>query len=260
MQDETTPAGDASQASTSAVDPVDISIVIPIYNEEGILSASVADLTEKLREDDRWHYTYELILSENGSTDSTVEVAKTLQKRHPELRLLHSSEPNYGLAMRRGILAARGRVVICDEIDLCDTDFYVRAMQKLDDEGYDMVVGSKALDRSFDKRPAFRKLATFVLNFLFRVFLGFRGTDTHGLKAFKKDRLLAVVDRCLVDKDLFASEFVIRAERMRYRMTEIPVEVIEKRPPSINLIRRVPNVLKNLGRLVWVIRIKDTRR
>ena len=154
-------------------------------------------------------------------------------------------------------MAARGEFVICDEIDLCDTDFYQHAMAKLDGEGYDMVVGSKALASSHDKRPAFRKLATFVLNFLFRVFLDFRGTDTHGLKAFKRARLLEVVNRCLVDKDLFASEFVIRAERMKFRMVEIPVEVIEKRPPSINLVRRVPNVLKNLARLVWVIRIVD---
>jgi len=240
-----------------AVDAVDVSIVIPIYNEEGILSASVADLTEKLAHEERFNYTYELILSENGSTDSTVAKAKELQEHHPELRLLHSDEPNYGLAMRRGILAARGRIVICDEIDLCDTDFYVRALAKIEDEGYDMVVGSKALDKSYDKRPKFRKFATGVLNFLFRVFLDFQGTDTHGLKAFKRDRLLEVVNRCLVDKDLFASEFVIRAERMKFRLIEIPVEVIEKRPPSINLVRRVPNVLKNLGRLVWVIRVID---
>ena len=236
---------------------VDLSIVIPIYNEEGILSASVADLTEKLGAIEGFDYAYELILSENGSTDSTVEVARELKERHPELRLLHSSEPNYGLAMRRGILAARGRIVICDEIDLCDTDFYVRALEKIEKEGYDLVVGSKTLDRSRDKRPPFRKFATFVLNSLFRVLLDFHGTDTHGLKAFKKDRLLEVVNRCLVDKDLFASEFVIRAERMRFRMIEIPVQVIEKRPPSINLVRRVPNVLKNIGRLVWVIRVVD---
>jgi glycosyltransferase involved in cell wall biosynthesis len=233
-----------------------VSIVIPIYNEEGILSASVADLTEKLANDPRWTDSYEIILSENGSSDDTVAIAHQLMERHPELRLLHSSEPNYGLAMRRGILQAAGDIVICDEIDLCDTDFYVRALEKIRDEGYDLVVGSKALDSSRDRRPAFRKLATFVLNFLLRVFVGFHGTDTHGLKAFRRDRLLAAVDKCVVDKDLFASEFVIRAQRMRFRMTEIPVTVVEKRPPSINLVRRVPNVLKNLGRLVWVIRIR----
>ncbi len=236
---------------------VQVSIVIPVYNEEGILSASIADLNEKLASDPRWSSTYEIILSENGSKDRTVAIAQELQTRHPELRLLHSDEPNYGLAMRRGILAARGEIVICDEIDLCDTDFYVRALQKLQEEGYDFVVGSKALASSHDRRPAFRRLATFVLNFLFRVFLGFKGTDTHGLKAFRRTRLLEVVDRCKVDRDLFTSEFVIRAERMKFRIVEIPIDIAEKRPPSINLIKRVPNVLKNLGKLVWVIRIKD---
>lgn len=238
-------------------DAIDVSVVIPIYNEEGILSASVADLTSKIENLPNWDYEWELILSENGSTDSTVELARSLKEQYPQLRLLHSEEPNYGLAMRRGILAARGKYVICDEIDLCDTDFYVRALSKLADEGFDMVVGSKALDSSYDKRPKFRKLATYVLNSMLRIFLDFHGTDTHGLKAFNRERLLAVVNRCLVDKDLFASEFVIRAERMDYRVVEIPVEVIEKRPPSINLVRRVPNVLKNMARLVWIIRVVD---
>ncbi len=236
--------------------PPTVSIVIPIYNEEGILSASVADLTEKLASEPRWDDTYEIILSENGSSDRTVEVARGLMERHPELRILHSSEPNYGLAMRRGIEDARGEIVICDEIDLCDTDFYVRALEEIRERGFDLVIGSKALDSSRDKRPGYRKLATFTLNFLLRVFVGFRGTDTHGLKAFKRDRLLEVVGRCVVDKDLFASEFVIRAQRMKFRVTEIPVTIAEKRPPSINLFRRVPNVLKNLGRLTWVIRIR----
>ncbi|MFB6264616.1 MAG: glycosyltransferase family 2 protein [Bradymonadaceae bacterium] len=249
MADESSPAGEETP---------DVSIVIPIYNEEGILSASVADLTEKLADDPRWDYSYELILTENGSTDSTIEVARELMRRHPELRLLHTPEPNYGLALRRGIQEAQGTYVVCDEIDLCDTDFYVEAMQKLEVEDYDLVVGSKALRNSSDRRPLYRRVATRVLNFLFRVFLDFHGTDTHGLKAFDRERLLDVVNSCVVNKDLFASEFVIRAERMNFRMTEIPLKVVEKRQPSIGLFRRVPNVLKNLARLIWIIRLSDT--
>jgi glycosyltransferase involved in cell wall biosynthesis len=248
------------EETSTDIDTVDdptISIVIPIYNEEGILSASVADLTEKLDDDPRWDFSYELILTENGSTDDTIPMARRLQRRHPELRLLHTDEPNYGLALRRGIKEARGEFVICDEIDLCDTEFYVDAMAKLRDEEFDLVVGSKALRSSSDRRPMYRRLATRVLNFLFRVFLDFRGTDTHGLKAFRRERLLEVVDACVVNQDLFASEFVIRAERMNFKMTEIPLTVVEKRKPSISLFSRVPNVLKNLARLVWVIRLRD---
>jgi hypothetical protein len=91
---------------------------------------------------------------------------------------------------------------------------------------------------------------------LLRSLLGFRGTDTHGLKAFRRDRLLPIVTACLVDKDVFSSELVIRAYRAGVRVVEIPIRVIEKRPPSINLFKRVPNVMKSLARLTWSIRVK----
>ncbi len=245
--------GETPSSPTAKPTAPQISIVIPIYNEEGILPSAIAGLKEDLRD---FPWNYEIILSENGSKDSTVEVAQKLQARHPELKLIHSPEPNYGQALRRGIVEARGGIVICDEIDLCDVDFYRRAVRELE-EGYDFVVGSKVLDRSLDKRPRFRRLATHVINFLLRVFVGFQGTDTHGLKAFKRERVLQVVHRCVVDRDLFASELVIRAGRTSLRVTEIPVQVIEKRKPSIGLMRRVPNVLKGIGTLFWVIRVRN---
>jgi hypothetical protein len=91
---------------------------------------------------------------------------------------------------------------------------------------------------------------------MLRVALGFKGTDTHGLKAFKRLPASEVARQCLVDKDLFASELVIRAERAGLRMQEIPVRVLEKRPPSIHLFRRVPTVLRHMAKLFVAIRIK----
>jgi hypothetical protein len=70
---------------------------------------------------------------------------------------------------------------------------------------------------------------------------------------------VGVAGRCVVDKDLFASEFVIRAEREGIRIREIPVTTQEKRPTSIHLFRRVPNVLLNLGKLIVAIRFKGAR-
>lgn len=230
-----------------------VSIVIPVYNEEGILQSAVVDLIDSLRS---VPWSYELLLAENGSKDGTVGIAARLAERFPEVRYFSLGEPNYGKALKKGILEARGTFVICDEIDLCDTDFYARALQLLEQDVAELVVGSKLLAEASDERPLLRHVGSVVINGLLRVSLGFKGTDTHGLKAFRRQALIDVARQCLVDKDLFASEFVIRAERAGVRIREIPVRVLEKRPPSVHLIRRVPNVLKNLGRLVVAIRLQ----
>ena len=247
-----------AQTTESTAVPPDFSIVIPVYNEEGILSASVADLISKLGDSEKLSDdTCEIILSANGCVDRTVDIARRLGEKYPGIVLLQSDEPNYGAAMKNGIRAARGKYVICDEIDLCDVDFYERALYRLREEGYDLVVGSKRLERSFDKRPPFRRFASTAINWLLWLSTGFEGTDTHGLKAFNRERLLGMVDECVVDKDMFASEFVIRVHRSGFRATEIPLEVIEKRPPSIRLTKRVPAVIRQLGTLAWVIRVKN---
>ena len=230
-----------------------VSVVIPVYNEEAILRSSIVDLVDRM---DTLGFSYELLLAENGSTDGTRAACLELTTRFPRVRFRETGEPNYGKALRDGILNARGALVICDEIDLCDTDFYVRALALLEDPSVDFVVGSKAMEGAKDERPLYRRTGTRVINGLLRVSLGFRGTDTHGLKAFRRDRLIPVVEACLIDRDLFASELVIRAERSGLGVREIPVRVLEKRPPSVDLAKRVPNVLKNLAKLFVAIRIK----
>lgn len=229
-----------------------ISIVIPVYNEEGILHAAVVDLRERLAPTG---WSYEIILAENGSKDRTVAIAEELASKYAEVRTFSLGEPNYGKALKRGILEAKGEFVICEEIDLCDVDFHKRAIALLEANEADMIIGSKLIEGAEDDRPWARHAASHIYNGLLRIALGFRGTDTHGLKAFRREKLLGVVQSCLVDRDVFASEFVIRAYREGLRVREIPVRVVEKRPPSINLVKRVPNVLKNVLKLTWAIRL-----
>ena len=232
-----------------------LSIVIPVYNEESIVASAAAELSQGL---DARGWDYEILFAENGSRDATREILEGLCAANPRLRWFHSERPNYGVALKAGIQRARGTYVFCDEIDLCDLSFYDTALPLLEQGRADMVVGSKAAKGASDERPLVRRAATRVHNGLLRVVLGFQGTDTHGLKAFRREALLPVVDRCVVDMDVFASEFVIRAWRDGLRVMEIPIKLHEKRQPSIHLFRRVPNVLKNVGKLVYVIRIRGT--
>ena len=229
----------------------DLSIVIPVYNEAKIVRVACEDLCARLDDLGR---DYELVLAENGSRDETVEILEALSRERRRIRYLHEPEPNYGRALKRGILEARGRSVVCDEIDLCDVSFYQRALPLLED-GADLVVGSKAMKGAADARPLKRRAATRIVTLLLRAATGFRGTDTHGVKAFVRDRIAPIARLCRVERDLFASELVIRAQRMGRDVREIPIALREKRPPSIQLFRRVPRVLKGVVQLGWAIRL-----
>lgn len=229
----------------------EISVVIPVYNEEAILENALRRFVMDLRQLDR---SFEMIVSANGCRDQTVPIALELMREFSEIVVLDDADANYGKALKRGILAARGRVVLCDEIDLCDIGFHRRALRRLDHDECDLVVGSKAMQGSRDRRPLMRRAATKVMNSMLWATLGFQGTDTHGLKAFLTAPLLPVVRACVIDKDLFASELVIRAGRSGLRLQEIPIELEEQRSPPIGLVKRVPRVMKDLSKLVVAIR------
>jgi len=228
----------------------EVSIVIPVHNEEPILRAAVLELRERLMDAP---FSWELLLAENGSRDGTVRVAGELAARYAEVHFFSVPGANYGAALRAGIERSRARWILCEEIDLCDVDFQLRAIELLRGGDVAMVIGSKLLGASHDERPWLRHAASQLYTQLLRVAFGFRGTDTHGLKAFDRGRLRPIVDQCVVDRDVFASELVIRAYRAGLPITEIPVRVMEKRPPTINLIRRVPGVLSRLARLARAI-------
>jgi glycosyltransferase involved in cell wall biosynthesis len=222
-----------------------LSVVIPVFDEAEILRRAVQELDRSLA---ARGFGYEIVLAENGSRDATFELAGELVRELPAVRRVSLGEPNYGRALREGILAARGDYLFCDEIDLCDADFHGRALELLG-AGADLVIGSKLLPGSEDRRPWSRHAASLAYSKLLALVLGFPGTDTHGLKAFRRERLLPIVRACRVEGDVFASELVIRAYRAGLDVREIPVSIAEKRPPSIDLARRVPGVLANLVKL-----------
>ncbi|MBN2722579.1 MAG: glycosyltransferase [Deltaproteobacteria bacterium] len=227
------------------------SAVIPVYNEEKILRDSIVELKSHLQL--LFGSKFEIIISENGSTDSTLEIARSLENEFPEVVVISSDIPDYGAALKSGIINSRGDIVICDEIDLGILGFYAESVGCLEETDTVLVVGSKNLPQSGDGRPIIRKIATKSINLMLRAALGFRGTDTHGLKAFRKKPMMDIIESCVITKDLFASELVIRAQRNSIKIKEIPIALNEKRPPAINLFRRVPGVIRGMVTLLKVL-------
>ena len=231
-----------------------LTVVIPIHDEEGIVERSVSELLSELRQRP---WPFEIILAENGSHDSTRDIAKRLSIEHESVRVVTHPEADYGTALRLGISAAAGTFVVCDEIDLCNLDFYDRALRLLETDAAEVVVGSKVCAGARDHRPWLRRAGTRAISFLLRTVTGYPGTDTHGLKALRRARLLPIVARCVTTNDLFASELLVRADRAGLRVVEIPIDVREKRPPTKGLLRRVPRALLQLAQLGRALRTEQ---
>ena len=227
----------------------EVSIIVPIYNEEKLLESSVSELTEALEKE---KIDYELILSENGSTDQTREIASALAEDNKRIKVITTDEPNYGRALKKGILAAGGERIVCFELDYWDIRFLKEALSLL--STYDVIVGSKRAPGARDERPFIRRAITAGFNLFLRILLGFKGSDTHGIKAFNKSKILPIVSLCQTEKDIFASELIIRAERAGLPKKEIPTVVVEKRGSRVGVLRRVPSAIRNIFRLFFTLR------
>jgi glycosyltransferase involved in cell wall biosynthesis len=221
-----------------------LSVVMPAHNEQDYLEAAVDEVVKGLR--DRAG-EFEVLVCENGSTDHTVELATALAARFPEVRLISLPHADYGRALRAGFLAGTGDVVINFDVDGVDLDFLDAALMRLaDDATVAAVVASKRAPGSHDTRGAGRRLVTAAFSLVLRRGFGLSVSDTHGMKVLARPPLAPLVEACRYGSDLFDTELLLRAERAGFTVAEIPVEVVELRPPRTPIWSRIPRSLVGL--------------
>ena len=232
-----------SRLASVRPDGASVQIIVPVYNEEDILESQLVPVLEALPEG------FSLRVVENGSSDRTVPVLQGLEERYPALSHISLPSPNYGLAMREGLIHATGEILMIDDLDVLDSGFWERGLELLAGGSVEMVQGSKVLAGKEDRRPLVRRMATLTLTFLLRTLLGFSGTDTHGPKVLWRRSIREVLPMCTFELDLFPTELVIRAQRSGVRIEEIPIHLREIRATPLPLIKRVPRALRDIWRL-----------
>ena len=216
-----------------------------------MLEESVREVASGLRNRGR---SFEIVVVENGSSDDTAAIAQRLAGEFPELRALSLPEPDYGRALRAGLLAAVGDVVVNFDVDFCDLGFLDRAVPLVEPaDGPAVVVGSKRTVGSADTRSWQRRMVTGVFSSLLRYGFGLSVSDTHGVKAMRREAVAPLAQHCRNGGDLFDTELILRAERAGLRSAEIPVEVIEKRPARSSIGARIPRTVKGLVALRWAL-------
>ena len=220
------------------------SIVIPIFNEEEILEESTNAIFSLCK---RMEIDFEIIFSENGSTDKTKAIAEELTNKHPEIKIISNPEPNYGNALKTGFKIAKNDLVISFDIDYYSESFLSEAL-KLESE-YSGITASKRLGSSEDGRRFIRRLATNFFVILLKTLFGTKLSDTHGMKAIKKSEIEKFLPKVVSTQDIFDTELLIRIEKNGGKIKEVPAKVNEIRPSVSLIYKRIPRTLKSLIKL-----------
>ncbi len=224
--------------------PTTLSIVIPVHNEEGYLPGALAELFEEIADVPA---SITVLVAENGSTDGTAQAVRELMGRYPDLDLLQLPTPDYGAAMREGFVSTDGEWVVNFDIDYFSADF-LRSVLSIGSDA-DLVLASKRVEGADDRRGNVRRFATWTFNQVLRFVLSSGVSDTHGMKAIRREVIDQIAHEVISTQDLFDTELVVRSERAGYRIVEVPAIVEEKRNTKSSLTKRVPRTLNGVWRI-----------
>jgi glycosyltransferase AglD len=229
-----------------ALSAVSLSVVFPAYQEQDYITSAVTDVVTGLR---AANADFEVIVVENGSRDRTKEVADELAAKYPEVISMSHHEPDYGKALRAGLMRASKTFVVNFDVDLYDLPFAELAIAKAENERLAIVVGSKRGAEANDTRPFIRKLVTFTFSSILKLGFGLKVSDTHGMKVLRRSQVVPIAERCEFGTDLFDTELVLRTERAGLRTGEIGVTIEEKRDARTPIVSRIVRSLKGLAKL-----------
>lgn len=205
-----------------------LSVIIPAYNEEARLGATLRTTLDYLRQN---HPGSELLVVDDGSSDGTARVAEdcfATPVEGVEARVI-TYQPNRGkgYAVRAGLLAARSPIVLFSDADLSTPITETpKVVEPIIQGQYDVVFGSRALDRSLigTHQPWRREQGGRVVNLLVRLATNLPFWDTQcGFKAFRMDVCRPVVEHSVIDRFGFDIELLYVAHLAGLRLLECPV-------------------------------------
>ena len=230
----------------------ELSIVIPAVNEETRLPETLQKIHDYVM---ARSLRAEVLVVDDGSTDSTAKVVDALRQSYPEVRrITNATNHGKGFAVRQGMLAASGEIALFTDADLSTPiEEADKLLAVLRDRRCDGAIGSRALDRSLIEvhQSVLRETAGIVFNRVVRLVTGLNFADTQcGFKAFRLDRTRILFEQQRVIGFGFDPEILFLARRHGLRIAEIPVRWAHH-PAS--KVKFVEDGLRMLGDL-WVIR------
>ena len=227
-----------------------LTIIVPVYNEEEVLwqnAETLAEIAGRAVGDDNWQFQF----VDNGSVDRTGEILDKIATRWPATRVITLEHPNFGEALRTGLLASETEWCYVTPIDEADLPFAAWSWANRD--RYDVIIGSKRADPTLNHQHWFRRILSWGMNSFFQVMFRFTGSETHGAKFLRTHTVRPHAEKCVMRRGQFDSELVLRAFRAGLRIVEVPTPYYDQRPPRNLMITKISRNLVDIFRLRHVL-------
>lgn len=230
---------------------VDLSVIVPIYNEEEDLWPMAEQLAvhlDKVVGRGQWQY----VLVDNGSLDSTPRIIEQITQRWPGSIHIGLGRPDYGKALAASLERTEGEWAYIINVDWWSPVLLRWAWTNR--TRYDLILGSKRADNTLNQQSKYRRILSWGLNTILQFFFGFVGTDTHGQKLLRMSSMRPVLKECVMRRGQFDTEFVLRAMRKGLWLAEVPVPIVEKRNHRNFMIKKIGQNIWDIFRLRQVMK------
>jgi glycosyltransferase involved in cell wall biosynthesis len=225
-----------------------LSIIIPAHNEEKRLPRTLEQVFAFLKEQT---YSAEVLVVENGSTDRTLAIAQDFASNQPNLRVVRSAESGKGLAVRLGMLEAKGDLRFMCDADLSMPIEEVNRFLPPAVADFDIAIGSREVKgaRRFNE-PIHRHLGGRLINLIIRLLILPQLQDTQcGFKCFRGQVAEELFRRQTLDGWSFDIELLFVAARRGYRVVEIPVDWYYRQESKVSAVRDALRMITDIFRV-----------
>jgi dolichyl-phosphate beta-glucosyltransferase len=222
---------------TSVKSAPELSIIIPSFNEEQRLPASLEKIARYIQEK---RPNTEVLVVDDGSTDGTAALANSWKDRIPQIRVLsNGTNRGKGYSVRHGAQEARGEAVLFTDADLSAP---IEEGEKLFDalKTYDVAIGSRAVDRRLIEvhESAFREFAGIIFNKIVRTILRLPFVDTQcGFKAFRRERCKIIFEQQTIERFGFDPELLYLARHHGLSIKEVAVRWAHSPATKVSMLR-----------------------
>jgi len=201
----------------------ELSIVVPVYNEEEIIRDTISTIHNAMQQQG---IQYEIVAVDDGSSDNSYEILLDMVKQFPQLQVFQTKKRGKGNALKTGCLRSRGTMVLFMDADLSvDLSYVVPFMSEIR-KGRDIVIASRLLVGSqYIHSSRTRKIMTSGFAFARKAILGMKKIkDTQcGFKMFEKNALSVMCKQSIIDGFCFDTELLYIGFKKGYSIEEKPV-------------------------------------